>query len=579
MKFIQKKHTFLIFNYSLFVVYLLVTIIGITSKAVASVSEESQSLKSSKQNNLTTCPNEVVPSNLTATASKSGVSSLQPERIAVGQIKVLDSTVFDEKDFRTIVQPFEGRELTKEETRQVADAITQLYLNKGYVNSRAIALTSQSNAGILEIRVIEGQLAEIEIQGLKRINRSYICNRIRLGARVPFNTSDLEDQLRLLRLDPLFSNIEASLRPAGKVGQSILVVRVEEANPLTSAVSIDNYSPASVGSERLGVSLSHRNLTGNGDELAAAYFRTTTGGAEVLDFSYQMPVNSMNGKVLFRVAPNRNEITQSPFKELGIRGQQDVYEINYRQPLKRKPSEELALSLGFTHQSGQTFIFDNLATPFGVGPDKDGVSRTSVIKFSQDYTKRDPKGAWTARSQLNFGTGLFDVTINSGSVPDSRFFSWQGQIQRVQQINTNNLLIIQTDTQLTPNSLLASQQFVIGGGQSIRGFRQNARSGDNGFRIAIEDRITLQRDEAGGATIQIAPFVDMGAIWNHPDNPNKIPSQTFLASAGLGLLWNQAMGIKNLSLRLDYAIPFVDLKDKGNNAQDEGLYFSLRYQP
>jgi hemolysin activation/secretion protein len=49
--------------------------------------------------------------------------------------------------------------------------------------------------------------------------------------------------------------------------------------------------------------------------------------------------------------------------------------------------------------------------------------------------------------------------------------------------------------------------------------------------------------------------------------------------AGLGLLWNQAMGIDNLSLRLDYGIPFIDLSDRGNNAQDDGFYFSLRYQP
>ena len=34
----------------------------------------------------------------------------------------------------------------------------------------------------------------------------------------------------------------------------------------------------------------------------------------------------------------------------------------------RSPREEFALSLGFTYQDGQTFLFDDLATPFGVGP-------------------------------------------------------------------------------------------------------------------------------------------------------------------------------------------------------------------
>jgi hemolysin activation/secretion protein len=88
-----------------------------------------------------------------------------------------------------------------------------------------------------------------------------------------------------------------------------------------------------------------------------------------------------------------------------------------------------------------------------------------------------------------------------------------------------------------------------------------------------------QRDKSGLSTIQLAPFLDMGAVWNQSNNPNLLPAQTFLVGAGLGLLWNQAMGIDNLFLRLDYGFPFIDLSDRGNNAQDEGFYFSLRYQP
>jgi hemolysin activation/secretion protein len=264
---------------------------------------------------------------------------------------------------------------------------------------------------------------------------------------------------------------------------------------------------------------------------------------------------------------------------LGIRGSQNLYEINYRQPLTRSPKEEFALSVGFTHQDGQTFVFDNLGTPFGIGADQDGVSRTSVIKFSQDYVKRNPQGAWSVRSQFNFGTGLFDATINNAPIPDGRFFSWLGQVQRVQRLNKDNLLVVQGDLQLTPDSLLPSQQFVIGGGQSVRGYRQNARSGDNGFRFAVENRMTVLRDESGIATIQLIPFLELGSVWNQSDNPNKLPKQTFLGSAGLGLLWNQAMGIEQLSLRLDYGIPFINLSDRGNNAQDNGFYFSVKYQP
>ncbi|MEH1822729.1 MAG: ShlB/FhaC/HecB family hemolysin secretion/activation protein [Nostoc sp.] len=521
---------------------------------------------------LTTKPNQTEPNPQPET----------PQRIRVRKIQVVGSTVFNENDFNPVVKPFEERDLTLEEIRQAADAITQLYLNKGYINSRAVPDTKQSTStadGVVVIRVLEGRLTEINIEGTRRLNPSYIRSRIQLGAGIPLNTGKLEEQLKLLRLDPLFTNVEARLRPTGKVGQSVLIVRVEEANPLTGSLGVDNYSPPSIGAERLGVELRDRNLTGMGDELAGSYYHTLSGGSDAFDFSYQIPVNAMNGKVQIRAALNRNKITEPPFNAFGIRANQDLYEINYRQPLMRSPKEEFALSLGFTYQDGQTFLFDNLATPFGIGPDANGVSRTSVIKFGQDYIKREPQGAWFLRSQFNFGINILDATINNDPIPDGRFFSWLGQAQRVQQLSNDHLLLIQADLQLTPDSLLPSQQFVIGGGQSVRGYRQNIRSGDNGFRVAIEDRFTVQRNEAGLSTIQLAPFVDMGAVWNQSNNPNQLPNQTFLVGAGLGFLWNQALGIDNLFMRLDYGFPFIDLSDRGNNAQDDGFYFSLRYQP
>lgn len=538
-----------------------------TQKSIQSELQIVQASETAPENN----PNQAEPNPQPET----------PQRIRVRKIQVVDSTVFNENDFNPVVKPFEERDLTLEEIRQAADAITQLYLNKGYINSRAVPDIQQPSTadGVVVIRVIEGRLTDIEIEGTRRLNPSYVRSRIQLGAGTPLNTSKLEDQLKLLRLDPLFTNIEARLRPTGKVGQSVLIVRVEEANPLTGSLGVDNYSPPSIGAERLGIELRDRNLTGMGDELAGSYYHTLSGGSDAFDFSYQIPVNAMNGKVQIRTAFNRNEITEAPFDAFGIRANQDLYEINYRQPLMRSPREEFALSLGFTYQDGQTFLFENLATPFGIGTDANGVSRTSVIKFGQDYTKREPQGAWFLRSQFNFGIDVLDATINNDPIPDGRFFSWLGQIQRVQQLSADHLLLIQADLQLTPDSLLPSQQFVIGGGQSVRGYRQNIRSGDNGFRVAIEDRFTVQRNESGLSIIQLAPFLDMGSVWNQSNNPNRLPDQTFLVGAGLGLLWNQAMGIDNLFLRLDYGFPFIDLSDRGNNAQDDGFYFSLRYQP
>lgn len=496
-------------------------------------------------------------------------------KIPVSRIEVTGSTIFSQKDLAPILQPVEGREETLEELRQVADAITQLYLDRGYITSRAILVDQTIKGGVVQIRVIEGSLEEIQVQGNQNVKPAYIRSRIGLGAQPPLNRDALEDQLRLLKLDPLFTNVEASLRPGTQLGKSILIVRVTEAKSLSGFITVDNYSPPSVGSVRLGGALSYRNLTGYGDELAVSIFHTTNSGADNLDLVYRIPVNPLNGTLQFRFAPNWNRITQPPFDVLDIQGRSQLYQFSFRQPLIRNPRQEFALTLGFAAQNGQTFLFNDIPFPFGIGPDPDGNSRTRVLTFGQDYVKRDPQGAWALRSQLNFGLGILNATINPDPIPDGRFFSWLAQVQRVQRLGNDNLLILQGDLQLTPDTLLPSQQFVIGGGQSIRGFRQNARSGDNGFRISVEDRITFLRDEAGSPVAQLAPFIDFGKVWNTPGNPNPEPDQRFLAGAGLGFLWQPYPG---LNIRLDYGIPFLRLRDRGNDVQDYGFYFSVGYQ-
>ncbi len=513
---------------------------------------------------------------ISANTKQNDDTSPEDNQIQVQEINVTGSTIFDEAEFNPIIEPVEGNTVTLEELRSVADAISQLYLEQGYITSRAVLVEETLDTGVVEIRVIEGSLEAIQVEGTRRLNPSYVRSRIRLGADTPLNTGALEDQLRLLRVNPLFENVEASLRAGTGLGQSILVVRITEADPFEGSVGIDNYSPPSVGAERLTSNARYLNLTGIGDEISAQYNRTTAGGAYTWDFNYRAPINAMNGTVQLRASFNENEVIQDQLREFGIQGESDLYEINYRQPLIRTPRRELALSLGFTHQDGQTFTFAG-PTPFGFGPDEDGVSRTSVFKFGQEYTLRQTSGAWAFRSLFSFGTGLFDATENSDvdeDFPDGQFVSWLAQIQRVQIINPDNFLIIQADLQLAFDSLLPAQQFVIGGGQSVRGYRQNIRAGDNGFRLSVEDRITLERDESGVATFVLAPFFDVGYVWNQEENPNELLDQTFIAGLGLGILWEP---LPNLNLRLDYGLPLVDLDDRGENAQDDGFYFSVNY--
>ena len=525
-------------------------------------------------------PQPIPPKDTTPIVPITPTPNPQPEdstvKIRVSKINIVGSTILSEDEIARFTKPFEGSSVTLKELRGIAEQITNFYIGKGYITSRAVLADQTINDGVVKIMVIEGTLEKIEVQGTRRLNSSYIRSRIKLGVKRPLNFGKIEEQLRLLKLDPLLKDItDATLKPGTKLGQSILTIQVKEANTVSGFIGVDNYSPPSVGSERLGTAISFRNPIGVGDELSASYYRSTAGGSNSLNFNYRVPINPMNGTIQVRYAPSDSKIIRSSIAdEFNITSDQEVYEVSYRQPLARTLREEFALSLAFTAQDGQSFLNGIPEPQLATGSDNEANSKTRVLKFGQDYIKRDRTGAWAVRSQFSLGIDVFDATVNAEELPDGRFFSWLGQIQRVQQINKDNLLIAQAELQLSPDYLLSSQQFFIGGGQSLRGYQQNSRSGDNGFRFSVENRTTLYRDEFGNPNLQIVPFADMGAVWNSADNSNDIDSEQFLASVGLGLILKP---IPNLSARVDYAIPLVQSSTRGNNAQDRGLTFSVGY--
>ncbi|MDJ0635284.1 MAG: ShlB/FhaC/HecB family hemolysin secretion/activation protein [Xenococcaceae cyanobacterium MO_188.B29] len=484
--------------------------------------------------------------------------------IPVNKIKVIGSTIFSPEELKSITEPLEGRSVTLEELQETAKKITRLYLEKGYITSRAIVPKQEVQDGTVEIRVIEGSIAEIQIEGNTRVSDRYIRKRLELGTETPVRVERIEGRLQLLKASPLIDSIEANLQPAKGEGQSSLVVTVDQANPFVIGANLDNYETVSTGAERIGATLGHLNLTGNGDSFITSFNHSLDAASWSLDTNYTLPVNAKDGTLQLRTVIERNEIVGEDFEDLDIDGDSELYEISFRQPIVNSLRKEFALSLGFSFEENRNFVN---------GVRLSGTERTNVLKFGQDFTSRDIQGVWALRSQFNLGVDIFDATVSENEdEADGIFLSWIGQIQRLQRLSENNLLIFQGDLQFTPDNLLGSEKFTLGGIFSVRGYRQNARLGDNGVRFSIEDRITLARNSENTPTFQLAPFADLGVVWN---NSADDPDDNFLAGVGLGVLWQPISG---LNIRLDYAPPLVDLDDKGDNIQEDGFYFSISYR-
>ncbi|NET57981.1 MAG: ShlB/FhaC/HecB family hemolysin secretion/activation protein, partial [Symploca sp. SIO2E6] len=399
----------------------------------------------------------------------------------VRTVKVLGNTVL-QAEIDQLTEPYENREVRFEELLQLADAITKLYIDHGYITSGAFLPIQDFSNSMVEIQVVEGELEGIELIGLNRLREAYVRSRLELATDQPLNQNRLEEALKLLQLDSLLNTVDAELTPGRGSGSNILRVDIKEAPAFHGGVSTANNQSPSIGSLQTSLLVAHDNLFGFGDRFSAQY--SLTEGLDLYDLNYAIPVNPQNGILSIRYNNSDSRIIEEQFEEFEIESATRTIAVSFRQPILRSPETEFALSLALDLRRSQTFL---LGEPFSfsLGPEN-GESKVTVLRFAQDWLDRSsPNRILAARSQFSFGLGAFDATLNDTGT-DGRFFSWLGQFQWVERLSPQATLITQLNAQLTPDSLLSLERFSMGGVDTVRGYRQNQLVADNGILGSVE---------------------------------------------------------------------------------------------
>lgn len=491
------------------------------------------------------------------------------ERIEVKGYTIVGSTVFSEAELAAVTQEFIGS-VSFAELLQARSAITQLYIDNGYITSGAFLPEQTLADGQVTIQVIEGRLSEINVNGLRRLNPKYVRDRVKLAAGVPVNVNDLLQGLQLLQLDPHIANISAELSAGVNPGESILELQLVQAPSFNAQVELNNGRVASVGSLRRQLTLQENTLFGQGDNMLVRYGNTD--GSNAVDVEYTYPVNGRNGTVKLLFSYSNSRIIEAPFDVLDIKSTGKTWEIAYRQPIFQTPTQEFAAGVTFGHRSTSTSLVLNdqrIGFPLSEGASGEGNTRLSVVRLTQEWTKRGANQVVGARSQFNVGLNWLGATNNEES-PDSEFFSWQGQAQWVRQFAPDTLLLLRGNVQLADRPLLSLEQFGLGGFDSIRGYRQDQLLTDNGLYGSIEARIPIFRIREIDSVAQITPFLDWGKGWNSGDRTD--PEEKTLASIGIGLRWQFS---DRATARLEWGIPLINSNASNNSLQESGILFSL----
>jgi len=494
-------------------------------------------------------------------------------RFLVRGFRIRGATAFDAEALRGVVAPWVGRELDSADLVAVQNALTRLYVDHGYVSSGALIPDQDLGDGFVEIDIVEGWLAAIRITEPGHFREGRLRARIALGLRRPLDLDTLEENLQLLQQDPRVERVHARLVPGERLGEAVLLVRIEDHSPYRLSLQASNYAPPAFGGYRGSLRLADENLLGLGDSLEGRLL-----GSDGLlrgEVQYQLPLNARGTLLRARADYADSRVVEGDFEALDIETRYQAYGLGLDHPIYRSLHSQVSLGLLFEWRRAGT-CFGALEDLIGCDPFSfagsgavDGVTTVSVARLTGEWTRLERNQVFAARSLLSVGLPVLGAA-SGGVDPDGQFVAWLGQFQWARRYEPLGLqTIFRTDVQLTSDALPTLEQFPVGGHASVRGYRENQLVRDQGVVSSLELRVPVWRAE-GRPIVEVAPFFDFGYAKNHG---RASPGTDWLASVGLGLRLHPTRWI-DAALYWGHQLESVPTPSD-SDLQDEGIQFRV----
>ena len=443
------------------------------------------------------------------------------------------------------------------------------------MNSGAVLPDQKVQDGVVELHIVEGRLADVEIEGTRWFRPSYFEKRLMIDADLPLQIERLEERLQLLQQDERIRRLNARLGPGAERGQAVLRVRIEEALPIDLGLEWANDEPVSVGEQTGRIRLDVTNVTGFGDELRSVV--ALTEGLTDARVRYRVPLNKWDTALEGRFRISDSDIVEAPFDQLGFHSLTRTVGLGLSQPLYRTPSTDLEVAIFAEWRRSETENDDGPISFPGSGADPDtGETTISVLRLGGQWLQRTRTQVFALRSLASVGLPVLGATLNSGNLPDSRFVSWLTQFQWVRRFPRifDLELVLRTDLQLSSAPLVPMEQIAVGGMHTVRGYRENQLVRDQAVIGSLELRYPLWRSAGERHLIQLAPFVDSGHGWNRS---RFTPDPKTITGIGAGLRYRFH---RMLLAEIYYGANLRDVfEGQEKSLQSRGISFRLRFDP
>ncbi|EKS6649585.1 ShlB/FhaC/HecB family hemolysin secretion/activation protein [Enterobacter hormaechei] len=443
----------------------------------------------------------------------------------IRRIELSGATLLSPSAKNRLTAPWINQCLDMARLTRLTDAVSDWYISRGYITSRAFLTEQDLSGGVLHLAVLEGKLQHIRLEGVP--DRTLKMTFPGLEGKI-LNLRDIEqgmEQLNRVRQRP----VEIEILPGDRQGYSVVNLTATPEFPLSGSVSFDNSGQKSTGTGQLNGALYGNNLLG----LADKWFIS---GGRSSDFSNSKDAQNFAAGVSIPYGYGLLDYSYSWSNYLSTidnngyfwrsTGDTETHRLTGSWVLFPNGDIKTGVSAGITHRINRNYLDDVLLATSS--------RKLSSLSLGINHTQKIASGVATLNPTFTQGVPWFgaeDDSDKQGDVPKAEFRKWSlnGSFQR--PLADKLWWLTSVYFQWSPDRLYGSERLTLGGETSVRGFKEQYISGDNGG---------YWRNELNYSLLTLPWVGDVGVLaaidggWLKKDGQDRYAS---------GTLWGTALGL------------------------------------
>lgn len=460
---------------------------------------------------------------------------------------VASSSLLQAPEFAERMKKYFGKPVTLAGLDDITREVIAYFREQGFPVVNVVVPQQTVKDGVIQILAIEARVGKVKVEGARWFRPLNLREEVRLKEGEKIDANQLEDDVAWLNTNP-FRTVDLVFEPGEKEGTTDLVVQTKDRLPLRVYTTYDDYGIDLTGKNRQSLGFNLGNVFSLDHQ---AGFQYTTSWKELFNSmnaysgSYTIPFPWRHNLTIYGSYVTSQGTATDGITSLQGESWQTSGRYNINLPSIGPLSHSVYAGADFKSSTNGVAIFNTLFSAPGNAP-------FNIFQMTAGYNAsvRDDWGMTSGEAGVYYSPGGVSgwnttqqfnqvVTNSCASYVYGRF-----NFNRTFLLPYNFTLSGNFNGQLASSPLMPSEQYGIGGYNTVRGYDERSANGDQGYVINAEFRtppgsiFKIFGNQSVEDSLQFLAFFDYGYVEDIRPVAGTPEQTVFLMSFGPGLRYN-----------------------------------------